>query len=167
MHICVCLLPRPLPFPAANHSTRHLHVHVHRRGRMDIGRAFGSVHTRVCVSVRARALAGCVCVLLRAFGGVCVRVYAFPCVRVRLRACVHVHSYMRICSACKYVYVCVSLCVYVCACAAYVWHCTYVRTSEWQASVQLVQIHACVRSGARAGGQARRRVGVVERNRCL
>ena len=122
---------------------------------MDIGRAFGSLHTRVCVSVRARALAGCVCVHVRAFGGVCVRVYAFPCVRVRLRACVHVHSYMRICSACKYVHVCVSLCVYVCACAAYVWHCTYVRTSEWQASVQLVQIHACVRSGAGAQGQVR------------
>ena len=109
MHICVCLLLRPLPFPAANHSTRHLHVHVHRRGRMDIGRAFGSVRTRVCVSVRARALAGCVCVhayVLRA--SACT--YAFPCactcVRV-LRTCGIAHmcaraSGKRLCSLFRY-----------------------------------------------------------------
>ena len=99
---------------SATSATRHLHVHVHRRGRMDIGRAFGSVHTRVCVSVRGRALAGCVCVHVRAFGGVCVRVYAFF-VRARASACmcIRICAYALRACTCTYAFPCACTCVRV------------------------------------------------------
>ena len=127
---------------SATSATRHLHVHVHRRGRMDIGRAFGSVHTRVCVSVRGRALAGCVCVHVRAFGGVCVRVYAFF-VRARASACMR---------ACAFVYahmLCVRVRVRVCVCCVRV--ALHICAHERVASVCAACSDTCVRTVGRGG----------------